>query len=419
MTELENERLNSAREKFFYGYVVVAASFIIMAVTHGTYFSFGVFFTPLMEEFGWTRTMVSGAFSLSMALFGVFGIVMGGLNYRFGPRLALSVCGFLFSAGFMMVSQISALWQLYLIYGVLIAVGRSASRVPLVSTVARWFNRRRALMTGIVLSGLGAGGLIAPIIANWLISQYQWRIAYLALGGAIMIIAITAAQFLKSEPAQVGQKPYGEGQTGGKVITDPRSMTLREAIRGSQFWIALSIYFCLGFSAFVILVHIMPHALDLGISAANAAIILAIYNGTTVVGRIVLGMVADRFGNKGATIIGFVLMGAAFLWLLRFTGLWELYLLAALSGLGWGSCSVVQSPIAASLFGLRSHGLLLGCIHSGFTLGTAVGPIVAGYTFDLSQSYQMAFIIGAGINIIGIILATRLKLRREPEARKP
>lgn len=214
MTEPETDRLHTAQMKFFYGYVVVAASFIIMTVTHGTHFAFGVFFTPLMVEFGWTRTMVSGAFSLSMAMFGVLGIMMGGLNDRFGPRLVISVCGFLFSAAFMLMSQISTLWHLYLIYGVLVAVGRSASRVPLTSTVARWFKRRRTLMTGIVLSGLGAGGLIAPIIANWLISLYQWRIAYLALGVAIMIISIVAAQFLKSDPSKVGQKPYGESEVG-------------------------------------------------------------------------------------------------------------------------------------------------------------------------------------------------------------
>ena len=258
--------------------------------------------------------------------------------------------------------------------------------------------------------------MIAPIIANWLISLYQWRIAYLALGVAIMIISIVAAQFLKSDPSNVGQKPYGEGEVGGVVQADVSSLSLREAVGGSQFWIALVMYFCFGFSAFITLVHIVPHAIDLGISWADAAIILAITNGMTIVGRVALGVIADRFGNKEVTIIGFVLMGAAFLWLLRFTGLWDLYLFAVLFGLGWGSCSVAQSPIAASLFGLRSHGLLLGCLHLGFAIGTAVGPIVAGYIFDVRESYQLAFVLSAGINIIGVILAARLRLRGEPRA---
>ena len=140
--------VEKVKPKFFYGYVVVLASFFILLITWGTIYTFGVFLKPLLAEFGWTRAETSGAYSLYMVLHGVLYIVTGRLNDRFGPRMLMTACGLLLGLGYFLMAYISAIWHLYLFYGVIIGIAMSAGFVPLVSTIVRWFVKRRALMTG-------------------------------------------------------------------------------------------------------------------------------------------------------------------------------------------------------------------------------------------------------------------------------
>ncbi|MDP2917649.1 MAG: MFS transporter [Dehalococcoidia bacterium] len=159
----------------FYGYVIVVASFFIMIATYGTYFAFGVFFNPVLAEFGWTRVMTSGAFSLSMVVHGVLGIGSGVLTDKLGPKIVIAVSGLVLGLGYLLMSQVGNIWQLYLFYGVIVGIGMSAAWVSILSTVARWFVTRRNMVTGIVLTGTGVGALIAPPIASRLISAYDWH----------------------------------------------------------------------------------------------------------------------------------------------------------------------------------------------------------------------------------------------------
>ena len=201
--------VENVKPKFFYGYIVVAVAVGIMMLAWGANRTFGVFLEPLINEFSWTRAGVSGAFTLCMLITGLLGIVAGRLNDRFGPRLVMTACGFFVGLGYLLMSQISTIWQLYLFYGVIIAMGTSGGYVPLVSTVARWFVKRRGLVTGIVISGIGLGTMVVPPIAAQLISSYGWRTSYIIVGIAALVLIILAAQFLKRDPSQVGQLPYG------------------------------------------------------------------------------------------------------------------------------------------------------------------------------------------------------------------
>ena len=405
-----------AKPGFFYGYIVVTASFLIMMVVVGIYNAVGVFFTPLLTEFGWSRAMTSGAVSLSMIIFGLLGIVMGRLTDRFGPRVVLSLCGFLFGLGLVLMSRISAVWQLYLVYGIMIGTGRSGTWVPLLSTVARWFSERRSLMTGIVLTGVVGGGLIIPPVATQLILAYGWRASYLILGSIVLIIIILLAQFLKRDPAQIGQVPYSRNKAekqGLKLETE--AFSFREAVYTRQFWLVFSVAICMGFGVFATLVHIVPHAIDLGISATSAANILVSLSGASIVGRVVLGGAGDRIGNRQVLIIGFVLMSAALFWLAAAKEVGGIYLIAAIFGFGMGGCAVAQSPLVAGFFGLSSHGLIYGVISLGFSIGASIGSFIAGYIFDVTGSYQLAFLISAAIGILGLVLAVALRPIKRPE----
>lgn len=400
----------STKPKVFYGYIVVAAALFITVVAFGPYFAFGVFFKPVLTEFGWTRAMTSGAFSLAMIVQGLISIVTGGLNDRFGPRIVLTCGGILLGIGYLLMSLIGAVWQLYLFYGVIIGLGLSSTLVPLVSTVARWFVKRRGIMTGIVISGSGIGILITPPIANWLIATYDWRITYIILGIVILIIVTLAAQFLKRDPVQMGLTPYGKNKEDEQRLElVAEGFSVKQATYTSRFWLVIGMSFCLGFSRLTLLVHIVPHAIDLGITAATAASILATIGGTQIVGQIVLGIVADRIGNKQVYVIGFILMSAALFWLAPAREMWMLYLFATVFGFAHAGIGSAESPLVAVLFGLRSHGLLLGIVRLSVTFGGAIGPLLAGYIFDVTESYKLAFMMCAVVVIIGLILTLVLK----------
>ena len=156
---------------YSYGHIIAAACFGIQAIGVGTYISYGVFFNPLISEFGWSRAAISGASSVAFFLMGLFGIVVGRLNDRMGPRNVMAATGFLFGFGHLLMSRLFAVWQLYLFYGVIIGIGLSSVDVIALSTTARWFVRKRGIMTGIVKIGTGAGQFIIPLVASMLITS--------------------------------------------------------------------------------------------------------------------------------------------------------------------------------------------------------------------------------------------------------
>lgn len=412
MASRQNQQSTNSKSPFFYGYIVVAVSFCILIVVYGVYNAFGVFLKPVLTDFGWTRAMTSGAFSLAWIVHGLLGIAWGRMNDTFGPRWTMTIAGFLMGLGYLLMSQISHLWHFYLLYGVVIGAGVSGGFVPLTSTIARWFTRKRTMMTGIALAGTGMGGMIVPPVATLLILNYDWRVSYAVLGAVVLVFVMLLAQFLKRDPDRSGQMPYGEDIKAEHDVKSTPS-TLREAVRVSYFWTMFVMFFALGYCTFSIMVHIVPHATDLGISEINAANVLATIGAIGVVGRIVLGVAADRIGNNNAFIVGFILMAVTLPWLVVSPDLWVFYLFAVIFGLASGGCIASESPLVAVVFGLDSHGLILGVLSSGFCLGAAAGPFVAGYLCDLTSNYQMALLASTGVAILGLVMGLILRLARK------
>jgi len=413
----DKEVLYSAKSKkprFFYGYVIVVAAFFIMMITAGTLNCYGVFFKSLATEFDWPRSLTSGAYSLSMLLYGSLGIIAGRLNDRFGPRLLATICGSLYGSGFFLMSQISNVWQLYLFFGVMIAMGRSGIWVPMMSVVAKWFVKRRGLMTGIAVAGTGVGILVMPPMATQLIAVYGWRTAFVILGITALVVNVVAAQFLRRDPSQIAQLPDGEKGIKLKdgLVSEVKEHSLKEATSTRQFWMLCVIWLSFMVSVTGIIVHLVPHITDLGISAVSAASVYAIAGGVSIAGRIGMGNVGDRIGNKLAFAIVFISMIVAFLWLRSAEELWMFYLFAVLFGFGWGGGAALHSPMVAALFGLRSHGAILGIVVFVGAIGGAVGPVLAGRLFDIAGSYQVAFLVFAVVAIIGLVLTVLLRLPR-------
>lgn len=365
----------------FYGYIVVAAVFIIQMISFSINDSFGVFVDPWVNYFGWSRAAISGAYSVSFLIMGGMGILMGMITDKYSPRLALSLCAVCLGAGFIFISQMHSQWQLYLAYGVIFGTGMSGVWAPLLSLISRWFVRQRGLMTGIVISGGGLGAFIGPPLITWLIGSFSWSRATLFLGIAILAIVLIGAQFLKREPSGVNQSPSSRIKNGaGSNLSSQESgmgksdFSLKEALGTGQFWLIFSLFFCLAYYTFSILVHLMAHAVQLNVSTGDAAFILASISGMSILGNFAMGRIGDR-------IFGF----------------------------NHGGNATAQAPLVARIFGLKAHGSIFGAVAFGFTLGGAVGPLVTGYIFDKTQSYSPAFILCGIIAIVGLALTSVLR----------
>ena len=274
-------------------------------------------------------------------------------------------------------------------------------------------------MTGILIAGAGLGTMVVPPIANWLISTYGWRTSYFVVGITALIIMMIAAQFLRRDPSQVGQLPYGGGGTEVENMNvEVRGVSHREALHTMQFWTLLVVTTCLGFCLHVILVHIVPHATDLGISTSKAANIIAVIGGTSIIGKVMLGGAGDRFGNRRVIAICFAVMLFALVLLVDAEGLWIFYLFAAAFGIAYGGIIALQPPMVAELFGLHSHGAILGSTAFATTTGGAVGSVLAGHMFDTAGSYQGAFLACVGASVVGLIAALLLRPISQPEVGK-
>ncbi len=391
-------------KKPFYGYVIVLLTLLIMIAMWASYYSFGVFFKPLLYEFGWSRAVTSGAFSLTMFLQGVLGAVMGRLTDRVGPRIVVTSCGVIIGIGYLLMPLTNSVFHFYLFYGVIVGVGMGGCWVPPLSIVARWFIKRRSTMTGIVAAGTGIGAVIAAPLANYIISLFDWRISYIIVGVATMLVVVVASQFLKRDPSDIGQLPYGHDE---RIISHRSSsgMSLQSAIATPQFWLFFVSLICFGTIVFAVMVHLVPHASDIGISPNIAANILAVLGALVIFGRIILGIAGDRFDNKLVFSFAFIGLALVLFWLAVVVELWQLLVFAVLFGFFHGGCGVQESPLIARLFGIRSHGAILGAVSIGFTLGGTIGPILAGYLFDIAGNYKTAFIVLGIAGLLAFVLA--------------
>jgi len=316
--------------------------------------------------------------------------------------------------GLLLMSQIKDVWQLYLFYGFVVGAGMGGGFVAPLSTVARWFARRRGIMTGIVIGGVGIGTLIVPPVATWLISIFAWRNSYLIVGGFILVVGLLAAQLLRRDPAKMGLMPYGEGKVGEQRFAAPEGLVLSEAVRTKRFWMTAIAYFCLGYSLYSINMHLVPNITDLGISPATAASILAVVGALFAAGCIGLGSATDRLGSRQVLVLCFALSAASVLSLVLIREVWMFYLFAVVYGVGSGGGAPVMSTLTAELFGMKSHGAIFGILSLSFAIGGAIGPFLTGYLFDVTGSYQLAFLVCGGSGIVGLVFSSLIRQARRP-----
>ena len=408
---------NDERTYFFYGYVIVFSSFVILVMAFGINYSFGIFFKPLLAQFEWTRASTSAAYSLMTLISGFLGIFAGRLSDAFGPKIIGMLAGVFLSSGLLLLSQTQNLFHFYLFYGGLIAAGVSGCWPGLLPAIAKWFVKRRGLMTGIVTSGIGFGTLLIPPLAEWLISTYTWRTAYIVIGLLTLLVVISVSFFLKADPSDIGKIPYG-GYKNAKENEDPpiEGLTFHQALRATQFWLLGAIYFGYGYCLHAVMVHLSPHVQDMGFSSSEAALVLALIGLPNTFARIIVGIASDRFGVKPTLVTMLLIMLISLLWIQVARELVMFYLFAVIFSIGSGGIIALQALATAESFGLRSLGVILGTVTFIYTTGGATGAYCSGLIFDWLGSYSPAFWITVAWALLSLLLT--LLLKRSPSTIK-
>lgn len=403
VNEIPVKSNSSKKTGIFYGYIVLAACFFIMVLVYGSQYCFGVFFKPMIADFGWSRAETSVAFSLYMFVSGLLGIMAGRLSDRLGARRVVTFGSILLGTGYMLASRTENIWQLYLFYGLIIAAGSSTMYVPIVSMITRWFPRNTGFMAGVGISGIGLGIGVVPLIASRLIVVLDWRPALFVVGAAGLIVIAILAQLLKRP--EVG----GEAGTGENVYAEkPVGFSLKEAILTRQFWMFFVGWVCYGFFYQVGLVHIVPYATDIGLSATAAAAVLTVIGLVGTPARVGLGISGDRFTNRFTLMTSFAVMALVYAGLTASSSVAMLYVFAVIFG-ALNGVGILLAPIIAEYFGYKSLGAIVGAIIFANNLGSAISPTLAGEIFDTTGSYRLAFLSCALLGALAAFILWRLK----------
>ena len=383
------------KRPFYYGYTVVAAATLILMVGYGTYYSYTVFFDSLSVAFHSSKAAISGAFSIAVLVSGLISIIAGRASDRLGPKVVSIFCGSALGLGFLLMSLVHSVWQVYLLYGLFLATGTGGLFPASVSTVARWFTGKRGMMIGIVTAGLGIGSIIfSPLISHFILA-YGWRKAYVIIGVIVLGVVLSASQLLKRGPEAIGLT--GDIKKVAPKITTPgdRDFTYRQAIRTRQFWMLAVMYLLSGYGQFSLMVHIVPYATGLGISPISAASILSVIGASSIFGRVIIGGIGDRIRVKPLLIAILATLFISLAWLEFARNLWVLIGVGIIFGLGYGGSSTLQSLVAVEMFGLSTMGVMLGNFIFSICIGGSVGPVLTGVLYDVSNSYRFAFSICA------------------------
>ncbi len=406
----------------FYGWVVLAVSFFTLVLGYAVRNSFSVFYPAIIEEFGWGRGNTALMFSINIIVYGFTAPLAGRLIDRFEPRIVIPAGSFILGGGIAMCSFASSQWHFYLFFGIIMSAGLGmVGWTPLTTIISTWFARRRGLAFGVMSAGIGGSFVVAPV-AQFLISSFGWRHAYVIIGvSSIAFIAPLCGLLVRRKPQNKGllpdnishtkdefQNSVNPGIAGGLEGRWPNTTwTLSRALMTYQFWLLFIIAFCvLGLAEQIAIPHQIYFFRDVGYGPMLAAKIFSVFGIAFVLGNLCSGF-SDRLGREKVFIPGCLLSAGAVLLLFMIRDAsypWMSFMFALCFGLGLGVSVAVLFATVADLFQGSNFGSIQGTVILGFSLGGALAPWVAGFLHDRTNSYFTTFFILLGSFMISIVL---------------
>lgn len=382
---------------------------LTLAVAYGLFFSFSVFFVPLVEEFRWSRGLTAGALSVSAVVQGLCAPLAGIVADRFGSRPVIVGGVIVLAAASMLASTIQTPWHLYLYTGVLGALGIMAvGWVPTGLLLSRWFQARRGRMAGIAFSGMGFGVFAIGPLTQWLIAATTWRTASLLLGLGTLILLLPLVLWAVRDPPpatlSVGTTASGPASPGQPTRARPRDATLGEALGTRAFWALFAAYFFTPLAVFPVATHAVAYAVDQGYPAMLAATAFGAMGLMSSVGRVGFGFATDRIGGPLTATLSYACTAAGTAALVALSIVpspaW-LVVFSLLFGLGFGARGPIITAMASELFGGRRFGVIYGVLNLGNGIGGALGPWFGGAVHDVTGSYRVAFLAAIGFSACG------------------
>ncbi|MBI5264164.1 MAG: MFS transporter [Bradyrhizobium sp.] len=405
------------RLPFFYGWIVVAVTFVTMAIGVNARTAFSLFFPPIISEFGWERGVTAGAFSFGFVVSGVVSPLIGRLMDRGGPRALMELGVALMAGGLLLAPLTREPWHLYVTIGVMVGAGSVCMGYSGQSLfLPNWFIRKRGFAMGIAFAGVGIGSVTLLPWVQLMIEQTGWRTACTAMGILVLIVLAPINLLLRKRPEDLGLQPDGDAAphaTSAKPVSNVvdagwagTDWTLRRAMRTARFWwIALG-YFCGLYIWYAVQVHQTKFLLDIGFSPAVAVWALGVVSLLGIPGQILLGHVSDRIGREwiwAAGCAGFAICFAALVALKYVPTLPLVYLMVFTQGaLGYGLTSIMGA-IVLEIFQGRQYGSIFGTIMLMALAGGAAGPWMTGLLYDLTGSYTVAFAIAIAVSALSAL----------------
>ena len=381
-----------------YGWVIVGAGALMGCVAIGALFSLAVFLQPMSEATGWSHTGISSAMTLDFLTMGVAAFGWGMLTDRFGPRIVVLAGAILLGLGLVLASRATSLLEFQIIYGVLVGIAAGAVFAPMIATVTGWFEQHRSLAVSLVSAGMGVAPMTISPFASWLIQAYDWRTAQLVIGILAWALLIPAALLVRRPPPAIAGAP-GMAAEGGE------GLTVAQALRSPQFIVlATTFFFCCAAHSGPIF-HTVSYALTCGLSAMTAVTIYSVEGLAGLGGRIVFGLLGDRFGARRIVVLGLMVqaLGAGSYYFTRQIG--EFYAVAVLFGMAYGGVMPLYAVIAREYFPMRIMGTVFGAAAMVSSLGMALGPAVGGWIFDTFNGYGFLYIASFGMGLAAVAMA--------------
>ena len=428
---------------FFYGWAIVAGSLLVLGLTYSVMYSFSVFYVALLEEFGWGRGEAAGIYSVFMVVTGVGALLAGTAADRFGPGRVIACGGVWLAIGLVSCSQVTALWQIYLAFGVVVGLGVSiAGWTPCVTMINRWFSVRLGFALGIASAGIGVGIMLVVPLIQFLIGSVGWRTAYITLAAIVSLGLIPIGLLvLRGRPEDLGQKPDGIVSAAHPQrksapakrtveIVDAhwarREWTVTAAAKTMRCWLLAAVKLTGGIATQMIFVHQVVYLVDAGYDRMLAASLVGLIGMLSVGAKIFWGWAADNIGREMTYTLGCaaMMLAVALLVLSRaapFPGM--LYLYAVVFAIGYAVSAPLWPLVTADLFAGRHFGSIYGFItvFSGF--GNAIGAWLGGFVYDLTGSYATAFgvaVAAKAASAVALWIVAPRKVRRvRNETRSP
>lgn len=384
----------------YYGWVIVIVGGLIGCVAAGSMFALSVYLDPMGKDTGWSRASISAAMTLVFLVMGVSGFIWGMLSDRYGPRPVVISGGVLLALGLAIASQAPSPLVFQIAYGVLVGAAGGAFFAPVIATTTLWFEKNLGLAVSLVSAGMGMAPLTLSPLTAWLIGHYGWRMSMLIIAALVAIIVIPAA-FLIRRPNRVAHHPNADGETP----PPPAQMSAWDAIKTPQFIALASAYFfcCAAHSGPIF--HTISYAMLCGVSSMAAVSIYSVEGLAGLGGRLLLGILADKYSAKRVLIAGLLVQAVVIAAYVQASRLEHFYALAVVLGAAYGGVMPLYAVLARGYFAPNIMGGVLGAATMASSIGMSFGPLAGGWAYDQFGNYTWLYLGSAAAGLAAAAIA--------------